>query len=91
MQTHYQQPIGMQNMLLPQQQHRIIEAPPTGLPSFVPPLLRLCKHNSQGTSYYRSLARTLGEEPVIVAHEGNSHKGTKLGPNDLLRLIVFFF
>lgn len=49
------------------------------------------KHNSHGFGYYRSLACTLGKEPVIVAHEGNSHKGTKLWRNDLLRLIVFLF
>lgn len=101
--THYQQPIAMQNMwpLFHRARH-LTQAPPTHWPCFVPPpLMRVIsvrtkgktesKHNSQGASYYPSLARTLGGEPVIVAHGENSHKDTKLGRNALGRPMVFWF
>lgn len=101
--THYQQPIAMQNMWsLLHRPHHLIEAPPTHWPCFVPPppmrviFVRtkgrtVSKHNSHGAIYYRSLARTLGGEPVIVGHGENSHKERKLGRNGPGRLMVFWF
>lgn len=100
--THYREPIAMQNMqLLLHRPHHLMDAPPTLSPCFVPPpLMRVIfvratgstvsKHNSHSTSYYKSLACMLGAEPVIVAHGENIHKETKLGRKSLGRLMLFW-